>query len=80
MKNSSEGSLKPYALHMPPRVGDSSAPSALLDSAFYDDNRKWLIENLGIDVELVRNDPAFWLGMKVGTHLEKMHADNGTVC
>lgn len=77
MTNSIKGSVKPYALHTAPQIAESTSTSELLDSAFYVESRQWFIKHLGIDVELVRNDPAFWLGMSVGTHLDKARADLG---
>jgi len=78
MTNTTKGSVKPYALHTTPTIAESTSTSELLDSAVYPESRAWFIQHLGIDVELVRNDPAFWLGMSVGSHLEKMRADTGT--
>lgn len=79
IKNYSKGSVKPYALHATPTVVESNPTSSILDSSRYAENRSWLLEHLGIDVELVRHDPAFWLGVSVGANVEKMSADNGTV-
>lgn len=78
LKNYSKRSVKPYSLHATPTVTESSPTSSILDSAHYADNRRWLIEHLGIDVELVRHDPAFWLGVSVGANMGKLRADNGT--
>jgi hypothetical protein len=59
-----------------PRIkGDSS--SDVLDSSHYAEERQWMIDHMGIDLDLVRRDPAFWLGLTVGAHVDKMRADLG---
>lgn len=78
-RNYSKGSVKPYALHRNSSVTESTPSSLILDSVNYAANRVWFIENLGIDVELVRHDPAFWLGVSIGASIDKMDADNGNV-
>lgn len=60
---------------LPPII--ESMASALLDSPDYPVERQWLIDNLGIDIDLLRRDPAFWLGLNVGSHVDKMSADLG---
>jgi len=76
MRHNGVSVRRPYQLKTLPPVIESLS-SRLLDSTEYPRERQWLIDALGIDIELLRRDPAFWLGLNVGAHVDKMRADLG---
>jgi hypothetical protein len=61
----------------PSRLVKVDSSSDILDSAHYAEERRWLLDHTGIDLDLLRREPAFWLGLTVGTHVDKMRADLG---